>query len=183
MSFPEIFRTCHLRTVVRREAKFVLQGSCGTSARKNGEMFWWKNIIQLNGGFAMKPTKRTVKRGKAYTRYTINHPEVRFIHRYTLELICVIAKWLLPWKVTLIGSAAKPFWDEYQGAMFWVESLCYVRWGYQDRLFKQYTGIYSKASRYGYLSSILLDGWCNLQLGATWYWYDLRNHLFYNMVS
>ena len=31
--------------------------------------------------------------GKAYT---INHPEVRFIR-------------LLPWKVTLIGSAAKPF--------------------------------------------------------------------------
>ena len=45
--------------------------------------------------------------------------------------------------------------------MFWVESLCYVRWGYQDRFKKKIpviTGIYSKASRYGYLSSILLDG-------------------------
>ena len=75
-------------------------------------------IIQLNGGPMPLPPNELLC-GKAYT---INHPEVRFIR-------------LLPWKVTLIGSAAKPFWGECQGAMFWVESLCYVRRGYQDSFF------------------------------------------------
>jgi len=49
-------------------------------------------IIQLNGGPMPLPPNELLC-GKAYT---INHPEVRFIR-------------LLPWKVTLIGSAAKPF--------------------------------------------------------------------------
>lgn len=151
--FPKSFAHATSGQLSVEKPNSFFRGAAELQLGKMGRCFDGKKPSNSMGEFAMKPTKRTVKRGKAYTRYTINHPEVRFIHRYTLELICVIAKCLLPWKVTLIGSAAKPFWDEYQGAMFWVESLCYVRWGYLDRCFKTYTGIYSKASRYGYLSN------------------------------